>query len=131
MVNVTGGADSFLADKGWLFGLVMAAIVGSVVIGGIKSIDRVTEKLIPFMTGMYFIAGIVIIVANIDMVGWAIGQIFSGAFTGEGVVGGVLGALIQGFRRAAFSNEAGIGSSAIAHSAAKTSEPVSEGFVAL
>lgn len=131
VVNVTGGADSFLAGKGWLFGLGMAIVVGSVIIGGIKAIGRVTEKLIPFMAGLYFIAGMVIILVNIDMVGWAIGQIFSGAFTGEGVVGGVLGALIQGFRRAAFSNEAGIGSAAIAHSAAKTSEPVSEGFVAL
>lgn len=131
VVNVTGGADSFLAGKGWLFGLGMAIIVGSVIIGGIKAIGRVTEKLIPFMAGLYFLAGMVIIIVNIDMVGWAIGQIFSGAFTGEGVVGGVLGALIQGFRRAAFSNEAGIGSAAIAHSAAKTSEPVSEGFVAL
>lgn len=131
MVNVTGGADSFLAGKGWLFGLVMAIIVGSVIIGGIKAIGRVTEKLIPFMAALYFGAGMIIILVNIDMVGWAIGQIFSGAFTGEGVVGGVLGALIQGFRRAAFSNEAGIGSAAIAHSAAQTSEPVSEGFVAL
>lgn len=131
IVNVTGGAESFFADKGWLFGLIMAAIVGSVIIGGIKAIGRVTEKLIPFMAALYFGAGMIIILANIDMVGWAIGQIFSGAFTGEGVVGGVLGALIQGFRRAAFSNEAGIGSAAIAHSAAQTSEPVSEGFVAL
>jgi AGCS family alanine or glycine:cation symporter len=131
IVNVTGGADSFWVGKGWLFGLIMAAIVGSVIIGGIKSIGRVTEKLIPTMAGLYFIAGMVIIVVNIDMVGWAFGEIFRGAFTGEGVVGGVLGALIQGFRRAAFSNEAGIGSAAIAHSAARTSEPVSEGFVAL
>lgn len=131
IVNVTGGAESFWVGKGWLFGLLMAVVVGSVIIGGIKSIGRVTEKLIPTMAGIYFIAGMVIIGANIDMVGWAFGEIFRGAFTGEGVVGGVLGALIQGFRRAAFSNEAGIGSAAIAHSAARTSEPVSEGFVAL
>lgn len=131
IVNVTGGDESFWIGKGWLFGLLMAVVVGSVIIGGIKSIGRVTEKLIPTMAGLYFIAGLIIIAVNIDMVGWAFGEIFRGAFTGEGVVGGVLGALIQGFRRAAFSNEAGIGSAAIAHSAARTSEPVSEGFVAL
>ena len=131
IVNVTGGDESFWVGKGWLFGLLMAVVVGSVIIGGIKSIGRVTEKLIPTMAGLYFIAGLIIIAVNIDMVGWAFGEIFRGAFTGEGVVGGVLGALIQGFRRAAFSNEAGIGSAAIAHSAARTSEPVSEGFVAL
>ncbi|WP_151703641.1 alanine/glycine:cation symporter family protein [Nitrincola alkalilacustris] len=131
VVNVTGGENSFLADKGWLFGIMMAVVVGSVIIGGIKSIGRVTEKLIPLMAGLYLFAGLIIIVVNIDMVGWAFAEIFRGAFTGEGVVGGVLGALIQGFRRAAFSNEAGIGSAAIAHSAVRTKEPVTEGFVAL
>ncbi len=130
-VDVTGGSGSFFADKGWLFGLVLASVVGFVIIGGIKSIARVTEKVVPFMAGIYLFAGLLIIIANYDQIGWAFGQIISGAFTGEGVAGGALGALIQGFRRAAFSNEAGIGSAAIAHSAVRTKEPVTEGYVAL
>ena len=131
VVNVSGGADSFLADKGWLFGLVVAILVGAVIIGGIRSIARVTEKVVPFMGVMYVIAAIIIIIANYDKVGWAFGQIFAGAFTGAGAAGGIIGALIQGFQRAAFSNEAGVGSSAIAHSAVRTKEPATEGLVAL
>lgn len=131
VVNVTGGEASFLADKGWLFGLVLASIVGMVIIGGIKSIARVTEKIVPVMAAIYLGAGLVIILMNIDMVGWAFTQIVVGAFSPEGVAGGAIGALIQGFRRAAFSNEAGIGSAPIAHSAVRTREPVSQGYVAL
>ena len=131
VVNVTGGDASYLADKGWLFGLVMAIIVGAVIIGGIKSIAAVTEKIVPFMAVLYLLAGLIIIGANYDKIGWAFGQIVDGAFTAPGVAGGVVGALIQGFKRAAFSNEAGIGSAAIAHSAVKTKEPITEGYVSL
>lgn len=131
IINVTGGDGSFFADKGWLIGLTLAIVVGMVIIGGLKSIAHVTEKIVPFMAAIYVGAGIVIILANSDRIGWAFGQIVSGAFTGEGIAGGILGALIQGFKRAAFSNEAGIGSAAIAHSAVRTKEPVTEGFVAL
>lgn len=131
IANVTGGELSFFADKGWLIGLVLAVVVGLVIIGGLKSIAHVTEKIVPFMAAIYVGAGIVIMIANYDKIGWAFGQIVSGAFTGEGIAGGILGALIQGFKRAAFSNEAGIGSAAIAHSAVRTREPVTEGFVAL
>ena len=131
VVNVTGGENSFLAGSGWLFGLIMAIVVGVVIIGGIKSIAKVTEKIVPLMAIIYVTAGLVIILSNISMVGDAFSQIFVGAFTGAGVAGGVIGALIQGFKRAAFSNEAGIGSAAIAHSAVRTKEPVTEGYVAL
>ena len=131
IVNVTGGESSFLAGSGWLFGLVMAIIVGVVIIGGIKSIAKVTEKIVPLMAIIYVTAGLIIILSNISMIGDAFAQIFVGAFTGAGVAGGVIGALIQGFKRAAFSNEAGIGSAAIAHSAVRTKEPVTEGYVAL
>ncbi|MBX2831203.1 MAG: alanine:cation symporter family protein [Rhodospirillales bacterium] len=131
IVNVTGGDESFLAGSGWLFGLVMAIVVGVVIIGGIQSIAKVTEKVVPFMAVIYVTAGLVIIISNISMVGDAFAQIFIGAFTGAGVAGGVVGALIQGFKRAAFSNEAGIGSAAIAHAAVRTKEPVTEGYVAL
>ncbi|MEM7708040.1 MAG: alanine/glycine:cation symporter family protein [Pseudomonadota bacterium] len=131
VVSVTGGNESFLADKGWLFGLVMAALVAVVIIGGIKSIARVTGKLVPFMAALYIAAALVILGVNFDQIPGAFAAIVSGAFAPTAVVGGAVGVLIQGFRRAAFSNEAGTGSAAIAHSAVKTKEPVTEGLVAL
>ncbi len=131
VLGVTGGDDSFLNGLGWLFGLVMAVLVGAVIIGGASSIAKTTEKVVPFMAVLYVGAGLVILLINADKIGWAFGQIIEGAFTGAGVAGGVVGALIQGFKRAAFSNEAGIGSAAIAHSTVKTTEPVTEGYVAL
>ena len=131
LVNVTGGDTSWLADKGWLFGLIVAALVGLVIMGGIKGIARVTSKIVPFMAVIYVTAGVAIILMNYSLVPSAIGAIINGAFTAEGISGGVIGVLFQGFKRAAFSNEAGVGSAAIAHSAVQTSRPVTEGFVAL
>ena len=131
IVNITGGETGFMADKGWLFGLIVAGIVGSVIIGGIKSIARVTEKVVPFMAVVYCTAALIIILANITEVPAAFGAIIGGAFSPEGVAGGAIGALIQGFKRAAFSNEAGVGSASIAHSAVRTKEPITEGLVAL
>jgi AGCS family alanine or glycine:cation symporter len=126
--NVTGGQlDGF----GWVFGLVIASIVGAVIIGGIRSIARATSRIVPAMCGIYLIAAICVLLANATEVPAAIASIFTGAFTGEAAAGGVLGAMIQGFRRAAFSNEAGIGSASIAHSAVKTNNPASEGLVSL
>lgn len=124
-MNITG------AFPGWITGLVFAAIVFAVIIGGIKSIANVTEKVVPIMGVLYVLTALVIILVNIDQIGWAFGQIIDGAFTGLGVAGGMVGALIQGFKRAAFSNEAGVGSAAIAHSAVRTKEPITEGFVSL
>jgi AGCS family alanine or glycine:cation symporter len=131
LVNVTGGEASWMADKGWLFGLVIAILVGLVIIGGIKGIARVTSKIVPFMAVTYVAAGVAIILINYDAVPSAFAAIFTGAFTAHGITGGVIGVLFQGFKRAAFSNEAGVGSAAIAHSAVQTSRPVTEGFVAL
>jgi AGCS family alanine or glycine:cation symporter len=131
IVNVTGGETSFLNGRGWLTGLVMATIVFSVIVGGIKSIARFAEKIVPFMALVYVGSSLLIIAMNWDKIGWAMEQILRGAFTGAGIAGGAIGALIQGFRRAAFSNEAGIGSASIAHSAVRTNEPVTEGFVSL
>lgn len=128
---VTGGDAGPLAGKGWLFGLVMATMAGAVVIGGITRIGSVTAKLVPSMAILYVASCLVVIGINIDHLPAAFSAIIDGAFTADGVKGGVLGALIQGFRRAAFSNEAGLGSAAIAHSAVRTREPVTEGFVAL
>jgi len=131
LVSVTGGEASWLADKGWLFGIVIALLVGLVVIGGIQGIARVTSKIVPLMAVIYVSAGLVIIFMNVAEVPAALTAIVSGAFSAQGISGGVVGVLFQGFKRAAFSNEAGIGSAAIAHSAVKTNRPVTEGFVAL
>ncbi|MDG1730048.1 MAG: alanine/glycine:cation symporter family protein [Algibacter sp.] len=129
--NITGGSESFLHGRGWLFGLVMAVFVGIVIIGGIKKIAKVTDKIVPFMVVIYVAASLFVIFANYTMIGDAFAQIFNGAFSPEGVAGGAIGVLVQGFRRAAFSNEAGVGSASIAHSAVKTKYPASEGMVAL
>lgn len=113
------------------FGVAMAILTGLVILGGIVSIARVTSFLVPFMCGMYVIASLIIIFGNIDALGSAFATIFTSAFSNEAVTGGIIGVLIQGVRRAAFSNEAGLGSAPIAHAAVKTHEPASEGFVAL
>lgn len=128
---LTGGADSLLFGRPWLFGIVYAVIVGLVIIGGIRQITHVTEFLVPIMATVYITASMVVIFSHFSDIPWAFGQIFAGAFTGDGVTGGIIGVLIQGLRRATFSNEAGLGSASIAHAAAKTKEPVSEGLVAL
>lgn len=131
LLNVTGGAEGPLAGNALWFGLAYAALAGAVVLGGITRIGSVTAKLVPSMAVLYVLGCLFVILTNIGQLPGAIGAIFTGAFTGEGAVGGIIGALIVGFRRAAFSNEAGLGSSAIAHSAVKTRDPVTEGFVAL
>lgn len=129
--NITGGEASFLHGKGWLFGMVMAVLVGIVIIGGIKKIAKVTDKIVPFMVVIYVLASLFVIFSNINMVGDAFMQIIDGAFSPVGIAGGAIGVLVQGFRRAAFSNEAGVGSASIAHSAVKTKYAASEGLVAL
>ncbi|UWR37988.1 sodium:alanine symporter family protein [Sulfitobacter sp. W074] len=144
ILGALGGGNMFQANQahaqlagvlgdypGWITGVILAGVTFAVIAGGLKSIARVTEKIVPFMGVFYVLVSVLILIINWDMIGWAFGQIFMGAFTGLGVVGGFTGALIQGFRRAAFSNEAGIGSAAIAHSAVRTKEPVTEGYVAL
>ena len=130
-ISVTGGANSFLYGQSWIFGVVMAIVVGLIILGGIKSIAKVTDKIVPFMVGVYLLAAISVILYNFTSLPSAFMEIFKGAFASSAVFGGFVGVLIQGFKRAAFSNEAGIGSASIAHSAARTDEPVSEGIVAL
>jgi len=121
----------FLEGKSWLFGLVLAAFVGLVIIGGIKRIGQVAGAIVPAMCLVYVVAGLVILGANFASIPSAFGTIFSEAFTLDAGFGGFLGVLVTGFRRSAFSNEAGIGSAAIAHSAAATEEPIREGLVSL
>lgn len=118
-------------DSGVLFGIIMAILVSVVIIGGIKSIARVTDKIVPIMVGLYVVTALIIIGANITSIGDAFGSIISGAFSPSAAKGGILGVLIIGFQRAAFSNEAGVGSASIAHAAVKTDEPVTEGYVSL
>ena len=139
-----GGGNMFQANQahaqlanilgdypGWITGVIFAGIVFAVIVGGLKSIAQVTEKIVPIMGVLYVGTALIVIVMNYDRIGWAFGQILDGAFTGLGVAGGLVGALIQGIKRAAFSNEAGVGSAAIAHSAVRTKEPITEGYVSL
>jgi len=116
---------------GFVFGIIVAILVGIVIIGGIKKIGAVTEKVVPFMAVMYVGAALIILVMNYSAIPEAFGMIFGGAFNFDAGLGGFIGVLIVGFQRAAFSNEAGVGSAAIAHSAVKTRYPASEGVVAL
>ncbi len=116
---------------GWAFGLVIAIVTGLVIIGGVVRIASVTSKLVPIMCGVYVLAAIAILAMNASAIPGAIGLIITDAFTGQAVAGGVLGVILQGIKRAAFSNEAGIGSAPIAHATVKTRHPASEGIVAL
>ncbi|GGW71398.1 AGCS family alanine or glycine:cation symporter [Winogradskyella epiphytica] len=119
------------SNAGLYFGLVMACLVAVVIIGGIKRIAKVTEKVVPFMAGIYVLAAVIILIANFSLIDDAFMLIYEGAFSGLGIAGGLVGVMIQGIRRGAFSNEAGVGSAAIAHSAVRTKYPASEGIVAL
>ncbi len=130
-VVITGGENSFFADKGWLFGLAIAATVAVVIIGGIRSIARVAAHIVPFMALLYVFSALIIIAMSWQHVPGAIALIIGNAFTMESATGGMVGAIIVGFQRALFSNEAGIGSASIAHSAVQTDEPASEGLVSL
>jgi AGCS family alanine or glycine:cation symporter len=125
------GQFPVLAGNGFWFGVITAILVGVVIIGGISSIAKVTGKIVPIMASIYIVAALVVIGMNIENIGPAFSAIFEGAFNPGALKGGIIGVLVIGFQRAAFSNEAGVGSAAIAHSTAKTNHPPSEGFVAL
>ena len=124
------GLDS--TSAGAIIGIILALLVGIIIIGGIKRIASVTEKIVPFMAVLYLLACIYIIVLNFNLVDDAFSLIITQAFNPKAIgVGGVIGVLLVGFKRAAFSNEAGAGSASIAHSAVKTKYSASEGLVAL
>lgn len=131
--TATGGDEGFLAGPfaSLIFGIIFAALVALVILGGIRSIAKVTDKLVPGMAIFYVISCLLVLGLNFTNIPSAIGEIFAGAFNPQGVAGGIVGVMIIGFQRSAFSNEAGIGSAPIAHSAVKTRRPISEGFVAL
>ena len=115
-----------------VIGIFVAILVSMVILGGIKRIGLIAGKLVPFMVSLYLLAGLTIVIKNITELSYVVRLIFHDAFTGEAVMGGVVGEVIrQGIRRAVFSNEAGLGTEALAHGAAKTTEPIREGLVAM
>jgi len=129
-VVVTGGADSFFADRGWLFGIILAFVLGMVIIGGIKSIAKVTSKLVPLMAVLYCSLAVVVLLMNAQYIPGAIAWVLRESMGSEQVSGGMVGIMMIGFQRALFSNEAGLGTASIAHAAVKTRYPITEGLVA-
>ena len=133
--SVARAVERAVAVPYWVTGLVLAAATFAVVIGGIKRIGEVTERLVPFMAAVYVIGALVVIIANIEKLGMAFGMIFTDAFTGTAAAGGFAGSAIAqamrfGVARGVFSNEAGLGSAPIAHAAARTQDPVRQGVIA-
>ncbi len=120
-----------LTDQGWIYGLLMVILVGLVILGGIRRIASVAARVVPVMCGVYILGAVYVILTHFTAIPAAITTIITSAFSFKAATGGIFGAIIQGFRRSAFSNEAGLGIAAIAHSAAKTDEPVREGIVAI
>ena len=130
-LEILGTVSPWFKSYNWAVGMIMAGLVALVIIGGIRRIGRVTSRIVPFMCLLYVLASLLIILWNIEAVPATLVRIVSDAFTGPAVYGGFLGVLVMGVRRAAFSNEAGLGSAAFAHAAAKTDEPAREGMVAM
>ena len=131
VVEASGGVNSPLYNKGWIGGSVFALIVGIIIFGGIKSIGRVTEKLVPLMGIIYIISCLIIIFSNFFELHLTLKLIFSSAFSLEATTGGVIGSMISGIKRAVFSNESGIGSAPIAYAAAKSDNHLNTGFMSL
>ena len=131
IVDSTGGDSSFLADKLWLIGLVMALLAGFVIIGGIKKIAEWTSAITPAMAILYSASVLIILAMNVTAIPHAFWLMIEGAFTGEGVAGGIVGVAIVGIQRALFSNVGGVGTAGMAHAAVKTDEPATEGFTAM
>ncbi|MGN0030911.1 MAG: alanine/glycine:cation symporter family protein [Candidatus Gastranaerophilaceae bacterium] len=131
LVFITGGEHSFLNGYTWIFGVLVAILIGLVVVGGIKSIAKVTTVLVPTMCVLYIVSGLIVICANIPNIPSALALIVKEAFHPTAVAGGVFGTIIIGLRRSVQSNEAGTGAAAIVYATAQTKEPISQGFVAL
>lgn len=131
VVNVTGGAEGFMADKGWMFGVFLAILTGLVIVGGIKSIANVSSKIVPVMAAIYLGAALFVLAKFYTQIPDALATIWTSAFSPEAGMGAIVGAILMGVQRAAFSNESGMGSGAIVHAAAKTDEPLTQGFVGM
>jgi AGCS family alanine or glycine:cation symporter len=130
-VTITGGDSSFFAERGWLFGIGIALLVAVVIVGGIRSIARFAARVVPAMALLYAVSALTIIALNWQHIPGALALIVGSAFDMKSAAGGMVGAMIVGFQRALFSNEAGLGSASIAHAAVQTDYPASEGVVAL
>ncbi len=130
-IVITGGDSSFFASHSWIFGLAVAIVIGLVVVGGIKSIARVTSAVVPFMCIIYIVSCLIITAVHFTHIPEAICTIFREAFFPNAVAGGIIGCIVMGLRRSIQSCEAGVGSSPIAYAAVKTNEPASQGFVSL
>ena len=132
LIYITGGTEtSFFANNAWVFGLTIAIVVGIITIGGIKSIVKVTEKIVPVMVCIYLLAGVVIIAMHWQNIPSAFYTILTQAIAPKAVEGGIIGCIIWGMRRSVQANEAGVGSAPIAYSAVQSKEPISQGFVSL
>lgn len=131
VISISGSLGLNLTGQNWLIGLIVAIVVGLIIVGGIKSIAKVTEKIVPFMCALYIISGLVVICANIVHIPHALFVIIKQAFFPEAVAGGIFGTIIMGLRRSVQTNEAGTGSAPIAYATVKTKEPMSQGFVSL
>lgn len=130
-LSAVGEVLPFFLDYKWVYGLLLSSMVGLVIIGGLQRIAQTAEKIVPFMCLLFVLMAIYILSVNVAKIPYALVTIVREAFNPDAVYGGLLGVLVIGFRRAAFSNEAGMGSAAIAHSAARTEHPVQEGIVSL
>ena len=130
-IKMTGGESSWLFTHAWVMGVAVAIVVGLITIGGIKSIGRATEKIVPFMCGLYVLGALIVVAINFQYIPHAIGVILKQAFFPESVVGGVFGTIIIGLRRSVQTNEAGTGSAPIVYAATKTKDNVAPGFVSL
>lgn len=131
IIDITGGHESFFYNHAWVMGLTIAIVVGMITIGGIKSIARVTEKIVPFMCILYVLGGLAVVAVNIQNIPQALVIILKEAFFPQAVAGGIFGTIIIGLRRSVQTNEAGTGSAPIVYAAAKTKESVAPGFVSL
>jgi AGCS family alanine or glycine:cation symporter len=131
IVGATGGDSSWLADKLWIVGVLIAVLTGFVILGGIRKIADWTSAITPLMAVLYFVGAVAVILVHIENLPGAFVLMFEGAFTGEGVAGGIVGVAIVGIQRALFSNVAGVGTAGMAHSASKTTDPATEGYTAM
>ena len=130
-LGAIGNEIGFIKENPWVFGVILATLTGAVILGGITRIADTTSKIVPLMVTIYISASLWILLANITEIPAAFGLIFSEAFAPSAVTGGMIGVIVQGFQRAVFSSEAGLGSAPIAHAPAKVKYPVRQGMVAL
>lgn len=129
--NITGGEEGFWADKAWLFGVILSLLTGAVIIGGIKSIANVSSKIVPLMGILYATTGFIVIAINYHAIPMAFAEIFKQAFNLEAGIGGILGAVLVGVQRAAFSNEAGLGTAPVVYAAARSKYPATQGMASM